>query len=131
MTTTTMNRPTNNTQGTQEYKRGDIVLVDFGKTIGSVQGGLRPAIVVQNDMGNKYSPCLTVSPVTSKMMKRPLPTHVFVPKHYSEFKEDSIVLVEQTSTIDKRSVVQHLGQLDTRFLPQINKAIAVQMGLAF
>lgn len=132
MSTITMEKASLNTQTKtkMEYRRGDIVLIDFKGSVGSEQAGIRPAIIVQNDMGNLYSPCLTVAPVTSKLMKRVLPTHVLIPKHYSDFKEDSIVLVEQTSTVDKKRVIQHIGSLDARFMSQVDKSIMVQMGLS-
>lgn len=90
-----------------EYKRGDIVLADLGKTIGSEQGGIRPVLVIQNDVGNKHSPTIIVAPITSKQ-KRYLPTHIKIGTECG-LEAPSIALFEQTKTIDKCRVLKQLG----------------------
>lgn len=112
-----------------EIKRGDVILMNLsGK--GSEQVGLRPCCVVSNDMNNKYSPVLTIVPLTSKLMKRSLPTHIFLTKEMYPIHTDSVALCEQIITADKTrisgSVLFSLNQLDIR---KLDKAIMIQIGL--
>lgn len=90
-----------------EYRRGDIVLADLGKTIGSEQGGLRPVLITQNDIGNKHSPTIIVAPITSKV-KRPMPTHVSIGCECG-LECPSTALFEQIRTSDKSRVVKYIG----------------------
>lgn len=112
-----------------EIKRGDIILVDLGSQNGSVQGGLRPVCVVSNALNNKYSPNLTVVPLTSKLMKKQMPTHVKIVKEQYPIHTDSIVLCEQIMTIDKArisgSALFSLNELEMR---KLDRAMSIQLG---
>ena len=106
--------------------RGDILLVNFGNPTGSEQGGVRPAIVVQNDKGNKYSPTVQVAPITSKMKKR-IPTHINIGRECGLLTE-STVLYEQMRAIDKSRIISPLGHRDMTARDDI--AIAISLGCA-
>lgn len=108
-------------------KRGDIVLVDFKGAIRSEQGGIRPAIVIQNDMGNKYSPTTLVCPITSKDKKN-LPTHMPISSE-SGLEKDSIALFEQIRTIDKSRILKKIGFCDDSFKEDMYKCISVSFGI--
>lgn len=104
-------------------KKGDIYYASLNPIVGSEQGGDRPVVIVQNDIGNKYSPTVLVAPITSKKDSKPnLPTHVFVKKN-EKVTHDSIILIEQIRTIDKRRLQHFLYRLDSKTIYKINKAI--------
>lgn len=112
-----------------EYHRGDIVWVDFGDTVGSEQGGIRPAVVIQNEAGNKHSPCLIVAIMTSRD-KKPMVTHVNVnPSFETGLKKPTITMMEQVRTIDKSRILGWSGKLGEGMMESIDKAIAVSFGL--
>lgn len=114
---------------TMEYHRGDIVWADFGDTIGSEQGGIRPAVVIQNEKGNQHSPCLIVAIMTSKD-KKPMITHVSVnPSSETGLKRPTTTMMEQIRTIDKSRILGWSGKLSDRMMECIDKAIAVSFGL--
>lgn len=114
---------------TMEYHRGDIVWADFGDTIGSEQGGIRPAVVIQNEKGNQHSPCLIVAIMTSKD-KKPMITHVSVnPSSETGLKRPTTTMMEQIRTIDKARVLGWSGKLSDRMMECIDKAIAASFGL--
>ena len=109
--------------------RGDLYYADLTPVIGCEQGGVRPVLVIQNDIGNRYSPTVIVAAVTSRIGKHALPTHVPVaPNHYG-LKEHSIVLLEQVRTIDKKRLREHMGHLDEDMMNKVDDAIAVSFGL--
>ena len=110
-------------------KRGDIYYADLSPVVGSEQGGLRPVLIVQNDVGNKYSPTVIAAAITSKMSKTKLPTHIDVPGINAGLAKDSIVLLEQIRTLDKRRLKEKMGHLDESMMRPINNAIAVSFGL--
>ena len=117
-------------------KRGDLVLIDFGDkkhVQGSEQHGIRPAIIIQNDVGNKFSPTTIVVPITKSKTKKLLPTHVHIEKSYLAemgHAHNSIALLEQVKTVDKGRIVKHLGkQLKPSKLKEIDKALLVSIGL--
>ena len=118
---------------TREIKRGDIYWVDFGLSTGSEQGGVRPAVIIQNNIGNKFSPTVIVCPITSRFKKKELPTHVRI-RNYKEsgLLEESQVLTEQISTKDKLSITGYIGTIDKETMKEIDKAIeiSVQVGNA-
>lgn len=114
----------------QEVKRGDILLMDLKGAVGSEQAGVRPVLVVQNDMGNKYSPCLIVLPITTKKMKRAMPTHVMIKAYESDLKEDSVVLAEQVKTLDKKRVIQKIGAASEKTMKAVDRATLISQGLA-
>lgn len=111
-------------------KRGDIFYADLSPVVGSEQGGLRPVLIVQNDVGNKYSPTVIAAAITSKMGKANLPTHIDI--HASEvgLAKDSVILLEQIRTIDKQRLKEKMGHLDDSIMNSVNSAIAVSFGLS-
>ena len=110
-------------------KRGDIYYADLSPVVGSEQGGLRPVLIVQNDVGNKYSPTVIAAAITSKMGKAKLPTHIDVPGEGVGLSRDSVVLLEQIRTIDKRRLKEKMGHLDEATMQSVNNAIQVSFGL--
>lgn len=111
-------------------KRGDIFYADLSPVIGSEQGGLRPVLIVQNDIGNKYSPTVIAAAITSKMNKTKLPTHIDVPGEDAGLARDSIILLEQIRTIDKKRLKEKMGHLDEATMVDVNTAIEVSFGLS-
>ena len=114
---------------TGSVKRGDIYYADLSPVVGSEQGGLRPVLIIQNDVGNKYSPTVIAAAITSRMGKTKLPTHIDVYAERAGLSRDSIVLLEQLRTLDKRRLREKLGHLDEQMMTQIDTAIAVSLGL--
>ena len=110
-------------------RRGDIFYADLSPVIGSEQGGLRPVLIVQNDIGNKYSPTVIAAAITSKMNKTKLPTHIDVPGEDAGLARDSIILLEQIRTIDKKRLKEKMGHLDDATMTNVNTAIEVSFGL--
>lgn len=110
-------------------RRGDIFYADLSPVIGSEQGGLRPVLIVQNDIGNKYSPTVIAAAITSKMNKTKLPTHIDVPGEDAGLARDSIILLEQIRTIDKKRLKEKMGHLDEATMVNVNTAIEVSFGL--
>ncbi len=115
-------------------KRGDIFYADLSPVVGSEQGGLRPVLIVQNDVGNKYSPTVIAAAITSKTGKTKLPTHIDV-THSAEnsvgagLARDSVILLEQVRTIDKRRLKEHIGHIDDYTMNRVNTALSVSFGL--
>ena len=105
-------------------RRGDIYYADLSPVIGSEQGGVRPVLIVQNDVGNKYSPTVIAAAITSQKDKTKLPTHIQVNAEESGLSKDSIVLLEQVRTIDKRRLKERMGHLDLGVMERVNDAIA-------
>ena len=110
-------------------KRGDIYYADLSPVIGSEQGGLRPVLIVQNDVGNKYSPTVIAAAITSKMSKAKLPTHIDVFASQVGLAKDSVILLEQIRTIDKKRLKEKMGHLDDSVMTEVNDAITVSFGL--
>lgn len=111
-------------------KRGDIFYADLSPVIGSEQGGLRPVLIVQNDVGNKYSPTVIAAAITSKMTKAKLPTHIGVLAKDVGLNKDSVILLEQIRTLDKTRLKEKMGHLDEVTMNEVNSAITVSFGLA-
>ena len=111
-------------------KRLDIVYVDLGKGFGSIQGGIRPCVVTTNDMANKFSPVVHVAPITSKMLKKKLPTHVFVQSGTGNLRENSIILLEQLMPVNKSQIKDSIGKMPSDVGVAINKSMLIQMGMA-
>ncbi len=109
--------------------RGDIYFTDLSPVIGSEQGGFRPVLVIQNDIGNKYSPTVIVSAITSQIQKARLPTHVELPAHLSGLERDSVVLTEQVRTIDKKRLRRRVSRLDDEVMAKVDEALAISVGL--
>ncbi|QHI71270.1 type II toxin-antitoxin system PemK/MazF family toxin [Aminipila terrae] len=111
-------------------KKGDIYFADLSPVIGSEQGGIRPVLVVQNDVGNKYSPTIIVAAVTSQLNKAKLPTHVEIDAKDNGLSKKSVVLLEQLRTIDKKRLKERIGAIDESLLPNVNEALTVSLGIA-
>ena len=110
-------------------KRGDIYYADLSPVIGSEQGGVRPVLIIQNDIGNKYSPTVIAAAITSQKDKTKLPTHIQVNGSGCGLSKDSIVLLEQVRTIDKQRLKEKMGTLDVLSMDKVNKALSVSFGL--
>ncbi len=110
-------------------KRGDIYYADLSPVVGSEQGGIRPVLIVQNDVGNKYSPTVIAAAITSQKYKNSLPTHIRVNADGCGLAKDSIVLLEQVRTLDKRRLKERMGNLDDVDMDRIDKALSVSFGL--
>ena len=110
-------------------KRGDIYYADLSPVVGSEQGGVRPVLIVQNDIGNRYSPTVIAAAITSRHDKTELPTHIRVDAVGSGLAKDSIVLLEQVRTIDKRRLKERMGSLDLTAMDMVDKALSVSFGL--
>ena len=110
-------------------KRGDIYYADLSPVVGSEQGGLRPVLIIQNDVGNKYSPTVIAAAITSKLGKSKMPTHIDVYADKFGLAKDSVILLEQIRTIDKKRLKEKMGHLDTSVMQQVNDALSVSFGL--
>ena len=110
-------------------KRGEIYYADLSPVIGSEQGGIRPVLIIQNDIGNKYSPTVIAAAITSQRDKTKLPTHITVDAVGCGLAKDSIVLLEQVRTIDKKRLKEKMGCLDVSAMHRVDKALSVSFGL--
>ena len=110
-------------------KRGDIFYADLSPVVGSEQGGLRPVLIVQNDVGNRYSPTVIAAAITSRMGKNRLPTHIDVNGGDVGLAKDSVILLEQIRTLDKKRLKEKMGHLDEGMMNEVNTAIAISFGL--
>ncbi len=110
-------------------KRGEIYYADLSPVIGSEQGGLRPVLIVQNDVGNKYSPTVIAAAITSQKYKTQLPTHISVNANNCGLQKDSVVLLEQVRTLDKKRLKERMGNLPQTEMNKIDKALSVSFGL--
>ena len=112
-------------------KRGDIYYADLSPVVGSEQGGLRPVLIIQNDIGNRYSPTVIAAAITSRMGKNKLPTHIEVyTTTGAGLPRDSVILLEQIRTLDKRRLRERIGHLDEEAMARVNNAISVSFGLS-
>lgn len=110
-------------------RRGDIYYADLSPVVGSEQGGLRPVLIIQNDVGNRYSPTVIAAAITSRMGKTRLPTHIDIYAERAGLAKDSVILLEQIRTLDKRRLKERMGHLDDNIMNEVNNAIAVSFGL--
>ena len=110
-------------------KRGDIFYADLSPVVGSEQGGVRPVLVIQNNVGNRYSPTVIVAAITSQMRKAKLPTHIEIKAGKFGLIKDSVLLLEQIRTIDKKRIKDKIGLCDSEFMRKIKKAIEISIGL--
>ncbi len=110
-------------------RRGDIYYADLSPVIGSEQGGLRPVLIVQNDVGNRYSPTVIAAAITSRHTKTKLPTHIDISAKGVGLARDSVVLLEQIRTLDKKRLKERMGHLDDFTMNEVNRAISVSFGL--
>jgi len=109
-------------------KRGDVYFADLSPVVGSEQGGIRPVLVIQNDVGNKYSPTVIVSAITSQLSKAKLPTHIELSSIEYNLPKNSVVLLEQIRTLDKRRLKDKITVLDERKMKEINRALLISLG---
>ncbi|MBN2260416.1 MAG: type II toxin-antitoxin system PemK/MazF family toxin [Clostridiales bacterium] len=112
-----------------KIRRGDIVLADLNPVIGSEQGGSRPVLVIQNDIGNKYSPTVIIAAITACVTKTKMPTHVVINQDIAGLSKDSVVLTEQIRTIDKKRLLQKIGILPIDLMQEVDKALYISLGL--
>ncbi|MHC1748488.1 MAG: type II toxin-antitoxin system PemK/MazF family toxin [Cellulosilyticaceae bacterium] len=112
-----------------QVKRGDIFYADLSPVIGSEQGGVRPVLVVQNDIGNKFSPTVICAAITSKINKAKLPTHVEIDATEYELVRNSVILLEQIRTIDKKRLKEKICHLDDELMKQVDKGIKISFGV--
>ncbi len=109
-------------------KRGELYYADLSPVVGSEQGGVRPVLVVQNDVGNKYSPTVIAAAVTSKINKAKLPTHIELPSNTYGLQKDSVILLEQIRTLDKRRLKERIGELNETTMSRVDNAILISLG---
>lgn len=110
-------------------KRGDIYYADLSPVVGSEQGGIRPVLVIQNDIGNKYSPTVIAAAITSQINKAKMPTHIELAAKDYGLNKDSVILLEQIRTIDKRRLREKIGRIDEGLMASVNNALSISFGL--
>ena len=110
-------------------RRGEIYYADLSPVVGSEQGGMRPVLIVQNDVGNRYSPTVIAAAITSQQNKARLPTHIEIEARTYGLSKNSVVLLEQMRTLDKRRLRERMGCLDEKAMQRVDGAIAVSLGL--
>ena len=109
-------------------KRGELYYADLSPVVGSEQGGIRPILIVQNDTGNKYSPTIIAAAVTSKINKAKLPTHIELSANEFGLNKDSVILLEQIRTLDKRRLKERIGSLSPTTMKKVNTALLISLG---
>lgn len=112
-----------------EINRGDIFYADLSPVVGSEQGGFRPVLVIQNDVGNKYSPTVIIAAITSQLSKAKLPTHIELEKEKYNLSKDSVVLLEQIRTLDKRRLKEKVSSIDFSTMQKVDVAVMVSLGI--
>ena len=112
-----------------DIKRGDIVLVGLDPVVGSEEGKIRPALVIQNDLGNKYSPTIIVAPITSKIFNKEFPTNVLIEENASGLEKESTILLNQIRTIDKSRIIKKISKANEVIIKKVDLAIKVSLGL--
>ena len=110
-------------------RRGDIYYADLSPVIGSEQGGVRPVLIVQNNVGNRFSPTVIAAAITSQQSKANLPTHIPLNADTSGLAKNSVVLLEQVRTIDKKRLKEKMGSIDESVMNDINNAMSISLGL--
>ena len=110
-------------------KRGDIYYADLSPVVGSEQGGVRPVLIVQNDVGNKYSPTVIAAAITGQHQKAKLPTHIEINGSKSGLAKDSVVLLEQIRTIDKKRLREKMGEVEFNSMNQVDEALSISFGI--
>ncbi len=110
-------------------RRGDIYFADLRPVVGSEQGGIRPVLIIQNDVGNRHSPTVIAAAITSQMNKARLPTHIELSASSYGLTRDSVILLEQIRTIDKRRLLEKMGRLDKSAMAEVDSALAVSFGI--
>ena len=111
-----------------QIKRGEIYYADLSPVVGSEQGGVRPVLIIQNDVGNKYSPTVIVSAITSQLGKAKLPTHIELPAEKYNLPKNSVALLEQIRTLDKRRLQENVTTLSPDKMREVNKSLLISLG---
>src|SRR5699024_3608240 len=112
-------------------QRGDVYFADLSPVVGSEQGGIRPVLVIQNDIGNRFSPTIIVAAITAQIQKAKLPTHVEISADRHGFDRDSVILLEQIRTLNKQRLTDKITKLDNTTMAEINHALEISLGLPF
>ena len=112
-----------------DIKRGYLYYADLSPVVGSEQGGVRPVLIIQNDIGNKYSPTVIVAAITSQINKAKLPTHIEISAHEYGLNKDSVILLEQIRTIDKKRLREKIGCLDKNMMLKVDNSLQRSLGL--
>ncbi len=110
-------------------KRGDVYFADLSPVVGSEQGGVRPVLILQNDIGNRFSPTVIVAAITAQIQKAKLPTHVEIDAKKYGFERDSVILLEQIRTIDKQRLTDKITQLDETMMSRVDESLQISLGL--
>jgi mRNA interferase MazF len=110
-------------------KRGDVFFADLSPVVGSEQGGIRPVLIIQNDIGNRFSPTVIVAAITAQIQKAKLPTHVEIDAEVHGFDRDSVILLEQIRTIDKQRLTDKITHLDEETMRKVDDALQISVGL--
>ena len=110
------------------FKRGEIYFADLSPVVGSEQGGIRPVLIIQNDVGNKFSPTVIVSAITKKKKKAKLPTHIELSSQKYHLPKDSVILLEQIRTLDKRRLKEKIASVDEYKMKEVNRALLISLG---
>ena len=112
-----------------DIKRGYLYYADLSPVVGSEQGGVRPVLIIQNDIGNKYSPTVIVAAITSQINKAKLPTHIEISAHEYGLNKDSVILLEQIRTIDKKRLREKIGCLDKNMMLKVDNSLQISLGI--
>ena len=110
-------------------KRGDVYFADLSPVVGSEQGGVRPVLIIQNDIGNRFSPTVIVAAITAQIQKAKLPTHVEIDAKRYGFERDSVIFLEQIRTIDKQRLTDKITHLDEEMMEKVDEALQISLGL--
>ncbi|APH06568.1 type II toxin-antitoxin system endoribonuclease NdoA [Bacillus weihaiensis] len=110
-------------------KRGDVYFADLSPVVGSEQGGVRPVLIIQNDIGNRFSPTVIIAAITAQIQKAKLPTHVEIDAQRYGFERDSVILLEQIRTIDKQRLTDKITHLDDEMMDKVDEALQISLGL--
>ncbi|MGY4690026.1 type II toxin-antitoxin system PemK/MazF family toxin [Salibacterium sp. K-3] len=119
----------NHHQTKKVVKRGDVFFADLSPVVGSEQGGVRPVLIIQNDIGNRFSPTVIVAAITAQIKKAKLPTHVEIDADKHRFDRDSVILLEQIRTIDKQRLTDKITHLDDDTMERVKKGLAISLGV--
>ena len=112
-------------------KRGDVYFADLSPVVGSEQGGVRPVLIIQNDIGNRFSPTVIIAAITAQIQKAKLPTHVEIDAKRYGFERDSVILLEQIRTIDKQRLTDKITHLDDEMMDKVDEALQISLGLIY
>lgn len=119
----------NHHQSKKVVKRGDVFFADLSPVVGSEQGGVRPVLIIQNDIGNRFSPTVVVAAITAQIKKAKLPTHVEIDAKKHNFDRDSVILLEQIRTIDKQRLTDKITHLDDETMERVKEGLEISLGL--